>query len=104
MSIVKVGIDGKKKVKVPCTACGGSGRILFVDNTAVEEPEITVELSDLSDGWRDQRHWSNIHYFKDGKPLCNLVRSEKAMLESKSVDDPEKAMCLSCSIRLKGIN
>jgi hypothetical protein len=100
MSIVKVDNHGKKKVKVTCTGCGGSGRILFEDNTVTEEPEPKIELSDLKDGWRDHRHWNNIHYFKDGKPLCNLVRSEKAMLESNVVDDPEKAMCISCSIRL----
>ena len=71
MSIVSAGRLGKEKIKVPCTVCGGSGRILFVGKILVQESveENGVDLSDLGEGWRDHSQWKSIHYFKDGDTL-----------------------------------
>jgi hypothetical protein len=54
-------------------------------------------LSDLGDGWRDHSHWKSIHYLKDGNALCNLIKSDKIKLQSKSVEASEKPKCITCS-------
>jgi hypothetical protein len=103
MSIVTVNRFGKEKIKVPCTVCGGSGRILFVEKTLVEvsEDEKNIELSGLGDGWRDHSQWKSVHYFRDGDSLCNLIKSDIVKLQSKSLDSPKKPMCITCSKRLE---
>jgi hypothetical protein len=103
MSVVTTGRLGKEKVKVPCTVCGGSGRILFVEKILVEGSveENGVDLSDLGDGWRDHIQWKSIHYFKDGDILCNLIKSDKVKLQSKSAESSKKSRCITCTKRLE---
>lgn len=55
-----VGIE-KKKRKVPCTACGGKGRIPFVDLTKPEKLKVESENPGpfiVEDGWRKSDKWS----------------------------------------------
>ena len=94
----------KIKVKVPCTACGGKGKILFIDLTKPEQEEKPVKVlngTGFSDGWRVSSGWSNIHYFKDGKFLCGSIRSPIAISSSTLVDDTSsEIMCSTCVKKL----
>jgi len=51
----------KRKVKVPCTACEGRGKILFVD---LSKPQEMVEVEEpisrqVADGWRKSPTWNS---------------------------------------------
>lgn len=89
MTIVSiVGIE-KKPVKVPCTACGGTGRIPFVDKTLVPEvrEKPAMKKDDELNGWRISNKWTKAHYFIDGVCLCGNVRSKDLISRSIKVDD-----------------
>ena len=92
------------KVKVPCTACGGKGKILFIDLTKPKQEEKPVKVlngTGFSDGWRGSSGWSNIHYFKDGKFLCGSIRSPITISSSTLVDDTSsEIMCSTCVKKL----
>lgn len=104
MEIVEFfGIE-KKKVKVPCTACGGKGKIAFIDLTKPQEGvEIEVPTSmSIADGWRKSAKWNKAHYIAEGRSLCGSVRSRKTMAQSTSWSelDPD----ILCSVCLKKVN
>jgi len=89
MTIISiVGIE-KKLVKVPCTACEGTGKIPFVDRTPVPElrKKTAVKKDDGLNGWRKSNKWSKTHYFIDGVCLCGQVRSKDLISRSIKVDD-----------------
>lgn len=108
MSIVSfVGVE-KKNVRVTCTACEGSGKIPFVDNTvavAKAAPiETLKEIGEMGDGWRSSKDWVKAHYFMDGKSLCGNIRSQRALMSSISVDDvPEEEKCVLCARKIEGL-
>jgi hypothetical protein len=104
MEIVRfVGIE-KKFIKLPCTACDGKGKILFVNRSITEEPKSksNIEsLNEISDGWRRHNKWDKAHYINNSRPLCRIVRSTNKILESKAVDNPDTStMCSICSRKL----
>jgi hypothetical protein len=103
MTIISiVGIE-KKLVKVPCTACGGTGRTPFVDKTPVPEvrEKTAMKKIDGLNGWRNSNKWSKAHYFIDGICLCRNVRSEDRISRSISVDDINSVKpCVTCMKRL----
>ena len=91
-------------VKIPCTACGGKGKIHFVDLTKSkqeENEEKSLNISDLPEGWRRSSGWSMIHFIKNGKSLCGGVRSKDSISKSKPADSSgSKASCPICEKRL----
>ena len=94
-----------KKVKVPCTACGGKGVIPFVDLSKARPVSVDVKVgvgdSEISDGWRGSKGWSKLHYFRGGRCLCGGVRSPISISSSKSVDDTSsETLCSSCAKKL----
>jgi hypothetical protein len=103
MTIVSiVGIE-KKLVKVPCTACGGTGRTPFVDKTLVPEvrEKTAVNKIDGLNGWRISNKWSKAHYFVDGISLCGSVRSKDLISRSIKVGDINSVEpCVTCMKRL----
>ena len=96
MSIIEITGGEKQRVRVPCNACGDTGKSLSVDNTKKKEPEPHNRVESLEekyDGWRDHSNWDKVHYFRDGKPLCRLIKSPKYMLESVRVDVQIHRVC-----------
>ena len=91
-------------VKIPCTACEGKGKILFIDLTKPKQedkPVKVLNVSGLSDGWRGNQGWSNIHYFRDGKFLCGSIRSPVTISSSTLVDDTSsEILCKTCAQKL----
>ena len=104
MEILQFAGIEKKVVKVPCTACGGTGKILYVNHSITEEPESKSNVDSVkgfSDGWRRHGKWDKVHYLRDGRFLCRNIRSTKKILESIGVYNPDKStMCSTCSRRL----
>lgn len=91
-------------VKIPCTACEGKGKILFIDLTKEKQEEENAKglnVAGLSDGWRSNSKWSYIHYFKNGKFLCGNIRSPITISSSTLVDDTSsETMCSTCVKKL----
>jgi 6-phosphogluconolactonase (cycloisomerase 2 family) len=92
-------------MKIPCTACEGKGKIPFIDLTKQKQEEENVKevlnVTGLSDGWRSNSGWSNIHYFKDGKFLCGSIRSPITISSSTLVDDiSSEIICKTCAQKL----
>lgn len=89
----------KRKVKIPCTACGGKGMIPFVDLT---EPQETVEVDEpikiqVDDGWRKSSNWNKVHYILKGRSLCGSIRSQKTLAQSTNWYDLDpKILCSIC--------
>ncbi|RLI47463.1 hypothetical protein DRO61_07865 [Candidatus Bathyarchaeota archaeon] len=92
-------------MKIPCTACEGKGKIHFIDLTKQKQEEENVKevlnVTGLSDGWRSNSGWANIHYFKDGKFLCGSIRSPITISSSTLVDDiSSEIICKTCAQKL----
>jgi RecJ-like exonuclease len=110
MTIVEfVGVN-KKNVKKPCTACDGRGWIPFIDKTeivteATARMEMLVDIGEMGDGWRRSKDWVKVHYFVEGKSLCGNIRSQRAIMRSKGVEEvPPEDRCILCSRKLAELN
>lgn len=114
MTIVEfVGVE-KKKLKVPCTACGGERWIPYLD-LREEDQEVEAEavsgleageaLNDIEDGWRKSNEWGKVHYFLDGRSICGNIRSKRAIKRSKKVVDViEDDKCIFCKRKHKNLS
>jgi hypothetical protein len=100
MEIVEfIGIK-KRKVKIPCTACGGKGKIPYIDLSEPQEEveiEVTMSLS-IADGWRKSSEWKRAHYIADGRSLCGSIRSQKILAQSTIFSDLDSdILCSTCA-------
>lgn len=106
MSVVEFRGIYKMRVRVPCTACEGSGRVPFVVHTevikrvevkTVVELRVIGDIGEIEDGWRKMEEWTKVHYFVDGRSLCGNVRSQRFILRSvKAVDVGPEEKCSIC--------
>jgi len=90
MTLVVADVMGKKTVKRTCVACGGRGRVPFIDRRKTESQPETME----GEGWGKHRKWKKAHYFVSGKGLCGTTGSYQGPYW-KDVDD--KLKCVYCS-------